>query len=187
MFFIHHLLHIHCMKIKCFWNDINMTICHIPLSVNNRSLPMQEKNTFIPNNMLPSTFSLDVFCDCYQTPVLLSCKPSGRDPTPRDAVALTGCEGRASLRLQHCWGPQRQAGGTQGQGRRARSSAGQTTPNRPISKQTWYHWRDGLFDDRLLHLLSWNDSFHDWVTTLNDDLSLLMTQEKTLIEPLLFD
>lgn len=70
--------------------------------------------------MLPYIFSLDVFCDCYQTPVLLSCKPSGRDPTPHDAVAVTGCEGRASLRLQRCSGAQRQAGGMQEQGRRAR-------------------------------------------------------------------
>lgn len=39
---------------------------------------------------------------------------------------------------------------------------------------------------QVLNLLSWNDSFHDGVSGFNDDLSLLMTQEKTLIKPLLF-
>lgn len=43
MFFIHQLLCIHCLKIKCCWNDRNMSISHIPLSVNNRSLPIEEK------------------------------------------------------------------------------------------------------------------------------------------------
>lgn len=155
MFFIYHLLHENKMLLRLH----NVSICHAPLPVNNWSLPRQgkkkKKNASIPNKMLLQMFSLGVFCERYQSPQserlwcdTSSCLTARRTPRPRVSASV---------------GVQRQTGGTTGQGRRARSSARPTTPNRPTSEQTQYPRRDRLFDDRLLNLLSPRTILFPWL------------------------